>query len=83
MKEIRVYVVNLDDYDGDSCLTTIHHTEFMAIAEELGTVYSLKGFETDINNGWLSLHNAFIRFVEVECFESINSEEFEIPKASV
>lgn len=83
MKEIRVYVVDCNDYEGCGCLTTMHHEEFMAIAEELGTVYSLKGFETTINNSWLSLDNAFIRFVEVECEESINFEDFEIPKSSI
>lgn len=83
MQEIRVYVVNCDNYEGGGCLATMHHEEFMAIAEELGSVYSLKGFETEINNDWLSLDNAFIRFVEVECAESINFEEFGIPKSYV
>lgn len=83
MKEIRVYVVNLDNYFGDASLLTIHHEEFMSIAEDFGTVYSLKGFEIDVNNDWLSLDNCFIRFIEVECDESIDFEEFKVPKVRI
>ena len=79
MKEIRVYVVNCDKYEGCEDLQAISNLRFIEIAEEQGTVYSLKGFETDVNEDWLGLDNAYIRFIEVECAESINFEEWNIP----
>lgn len=51
----------------------------MDLAEEQGTVYSLKGFESDYNNDCVDTINTYIRFIEVECAESINFEEWNIP----
>jgi hypothetical protein len=79
MKEIRVYVVNCDNYEGCEDLQAISNLRFIEIAEEQGTVYSLKGFENNVNADWLGLDNAYIRFIEVECAESINFEEWAIP----
>lgn len=79
MNEIRVYVVNCDNYEGCEDLREVSNLRFIEIAEEQGTVYSLKGFENDVNEGWLGLDNAYIRFIEVECAESINFEEWAIP----
>lgn len=79
MKEIRVYVVNCDNYEGCEDLQAISNLRFIEIAEEQGLVYSLKGFEYDVNADWLCLDNAYIRFIEVECAESINFEEWAIP----
>lgn len=79
MKEIRVYVVNCDNYKGCEDLQAVSNLRFIEIAEEQGCVYSLKGFENDVNEDWLGLDNAYIRFIEVECAEGINFEEWKIP----
>lgn len=50
MKEIRVYVINTELYEQDIDVTSISDEEFMDIAEELGSVYSLKGFEKAFNS---------------------------------
>ena len=83
MKEIRVYGVNCDNYEGCEDLESISNLRFIEIAEEQGSVYSLKGFENDVNTGWLWLNNAYIRFIEVECAESINFEEWNIPSVKL
>lgn len=79
MKEIRVYVVSCDNYEGCEDLQTISNLRFIEIAEEQGNVYSLNVFETSYNNDWLDTINTYIRFIEVECAESINFEEWSIP----
>ena len=79
MKEIRVYVVNCDNYEGCEDLLAVSNLRFIEIAEEQGSVYSLKGFENDVNADWLGLDNAYIRFIAVECTESIDFEEWAIP----
>jgi hypothetical protein len=79
MKEIRVYVVNCDLYDGKEYILEMTNEQFMDLAEEQGTVYSLNVFETSYNNDWLDTINTYIRFIEVECAESINFEEWKIP----
>ena len=57
-RNFRVYVVNCDLYDGD--LYNLSNEEFMDIAEEQGSVYSLAGFQYAYNQD-----NLFIRFIEV------------------
>ena len=79
MKEIRVYVVNCGLYDGEEFISEMTNEQFMAIAEEQGGVYSLKGFERDYNDEYIGSAFTFIRFIEVECAESINFEEWTIP----
>lgn len=79
MKEIRVYVVSCDLYDGEEYIPEMTNEQFMDLAEEQGNVYSLNVFETSYNNDWLDTINTFIRFIEVECAESINFEEWAIP----
>lgn len=82
MKEIRVYAVSCDNYDGDKDLTTISNEEFMSIAESQGNVWSLMGFQLNWNHWECYCPDAtssYLRFIEVECSESINFEEWEIP----
>lgn len=79
MKEIRVYVVDVDLYDGDTCLDYLTDYEFMEVAEEKGSVYSLRGFQYDYNQDNISSIHTIIRFIEVECSESINFEQWNIP----
>lgn len=66
MKEIRVYVVNAELYDGEKWIQELSNKEFIAIAEEQGTIYSLKGFENDYNDDCVDTINTFIRFIKVE-----------------
>lgn len=47
-KEVRYYVVNLDDVDYDVTKT---EELFMAEAEKQGKVYSQAGFQSAFNNG--------------------------------
>ena len=63
MKEIRVYVVNCDLYDGDLC--NLSNEEFMDIAEEQGSVYSLAGFQYDYNQDNICSGCTIIRFIEI------------------
>lgn len=79
MKEIRVYVVDVDLYDGDTYLDYLTDYEFMEVAEEMGSVYSLRGFQYDYNQDNISSIHTIIRFIEVECAESINFEQWNIP----
>lgn len=83
MKEIRVYVVSAYDYEGDEIITELSNDDFMELAENQGNVYSLNAFETSYNNDWLDTINTFIRFIEVECAESINFEEWDIPSVKL
>lgn len=79
MREIRVYVVDLGEYQGDKNVYSLGNLEFMQEAERQGNVYSLRGFENDYNYDFINTSNSIIRFVEVECKESINFEEWAIP----
>ena len=44
-KQIRVYMMEVDDKGSDD----YSNEEFMTLAEEQGTVYSLKGFQDAFN----------------------------------
>lgn len=82
MKEIRVYAINYEHYDGDKDLMTISNEDFMSIAEGQDNVWSLMGFQACWNLWDMTCpdpHSFYIRFIEVECEESINFEEWEIP----
>lgn len=82
MKEIRVYVVNCDNYEGCEDLREVSDLRFIEIAEEQGGVWSLMGFQTNWNdwsNTCPDAESTYIRFIEVECAESINFEERTIP----
>lgn len=82
MKEIRVYVVNCDNYEGCEDLQAVSDLRFIEIAEEQGNVWSLMGFQTNWNDWGRTCPDAestYIRFIEVECAESINFEEWAIP----
>ena len=67
IKEMRVYVVDLNDIEKDlGSSETIPNNEFMDIAEAQGNVFTLKGFENSINTEELNLNNCFIRFIVVD-----------------
>lgn len=64
MKELRVYVVDIDIVEEQTGLIT--NEIFMDLAEKQGTVYSLKGFELAFNYQELNTATDMIRFIEVE-----------------
>lgn len=65
MKEIRVYAINCDMYEGEVLIQELSDDKFMDIAEEQGLVYSLEQFAYDYNNEYMDNWNTFIRFIEV------------------
>ena len=64
MKELRVYVVDVDILEEQTC--SITDDVFIELAEKQGTVYSLKGFELAFNYQELNTSTDIIRFIEVE-----------------
>ena len=60
-KEKRVYVINASECDDFRDWEQLGEEEkIMTKAEELGTVYSLEGFQEAINNEDLDLSNSWI-----------------------
>lgn len=63
-KELRVFVVDVDQADDDFNKDCDDET-FMTQAEMNGSVYTLGGFQEAFNNNEVSTDNAFIRIIEV------------------
>ena len=60
-KETKVYIINCNsNFDFREKEKYNDYDTIMTKAEELGTVYSLQGFQKAINNEELSLSNSFI-----------------------
>jgi len=61
-KETRVYVLDCstNDFDFRGKELAGDYEAIMTEAEKRGTVYSLEGFENDINDEELDLNNSFI-----------------------
>lgn len=51
--EVRVYLIDLHQAIGNFIPTTLSQEEFITIAEEQGTVYSLDGFSKAYNTNQL------------------------------
>lgn len=72
MKELRVYVINIEDVDFERQMpvnTTVEELsdeDFIEIAEEQGLVYTLNGFTQAFNNENINSSTDIIRFIEVE-----------------
>ena len=72
MKELRVYVINIEDVDFERQMpvnTTVEELsdeDFIGIAEEQGLVYTLNGFTQAFNNENINSSTDIIRFIEVE-----------------
>ena len=67
--ETRVFVVNLDLlHEHQNARGYMHLTEeeFMTLAEEQGSVYSVPGFEEAFNNNFISTENCVIKVIEVD-----------------
>lgn len=65
MKEMRVYVIDTYLIEEENAINYTDN-DFMEVAERLGTVFTLKGFENAFNNEELNTHVDYIRFIEVE-----------------
>lgn len=72
MKELRVYVINIDEVDFESEMPvniTVSQTldeKFMNIAEKQGGVYTIQGFQNAFNEEKINTAVDVIRFIEVE-----------------
>lgn len=72
MKELRVYVINIEDVDFERQMpvnTTVEELsdkDFIEIAEEQGLVYTLNGFTQAFNDQDINSSIDIIRFIEVE-----------------
>ena len=72
-KEIRVYLVDIDDTDEVNAEVNpespyFRERAFMNTAEKYGLVYSLLGFQKAVNNSELDYYGRYyIYFKEVEC----------------
>lgn len=65
MKEFRVYVVDVHS-DTDELIPLLSDQEFMNVAEDNGTVYTLQGFQHAYNKDLINSSEEFIRIIEVE-----------------
>ena len=64
---IKVYVINLDMLDDVMGSDDYSDEDFMSIAEEQGTVYTLKGFQNAFNyEEYPSPVNCYLRFIKME-----------------
>lgn len=75
-KEVRVYIISIDiveeKYPELDNISNITNEEFMDMAEEEGTIYSLNNFQFQWNNNseFMPLADySYIRFIEVETQE--------------
>lgn len=75
-KEVRVYLISTEiveeKYPELDSINNISDEEFMDMAEEEGTVYSLKGFQEQWNHYGYEMATpdySYIRFIEVETQE--------------
>lgn len=60
--ETRVYLIDCYDRDTDS----MADEEFMKIAKEAGTEYSLEGFQEAFNYGDVNAFTDIIRFINIK-----------------
>jgi len=65
MEDIRIYGVNIYNYDliEDINLLECSNEEFITLAEQMGLVWTLKGFQEDFNNDDIIAQALFIRIL--------------------
>lgn len=73
MKELRVYVIDIEEIDDDFLdnmgidqSVQLNDKDFITVAEEQGNVYTLKGFAQAFNDQDINSSTDIIRFIEVE-----------------
>lgn len=60
-KETRIYMIEVDEKGSDDYT----NEEFMTLAEEQGTIYSLKGFQDEFNYTDNISTNYYIRILNI------------------
>lgn len=64
---VRAYIINLDKLDDVKGSDDYSDEDFMNIAEEQGTVYTLKGFQDAFNyEESITPFNCYLRFIKTE-----------------
>lgn len=73
MKELRVYVIDIEEIDDDFLdnmgidqSVQLNDKDFITVAEEQGNVYTLNGFAQAFNDQDINSSTDIIRFIEVE-----------------
>lgn len=73
MKELRVYVIDIEEIDDDFLdnmgidqSVQLNDEDFITVAEEQGNVYTLNGFAQAFNHQDINSSTDIIRFIEVE-----------------
>lgn len=80
-KELRVYMLKIDLMSMEELTSqpiyTADDDAFITLCETHGCIYSLKGFEEEVNLGRLEcFSDVYIRFIEVEVYD-LNHELFD------
>jgi len=66
-KELRVYAVDIADFEEDEDHYNVSDERFIELAEKAGTVWSLKGFQNAFNSDECpSPYDSYIRIIEVD-----------------
>lgn len=63
--EIRVYGIDVQNYEVNDLVCDWDDEKFMAKAEEQGNVWSLTGFEDAFNEGIINQSNLIIRIYKI------------------
>ena len=63
MKEIKVYLVDLTKIEYNTSPRYWDDEQFITVAEEQGSVYSLEGFQNAYNNDENNQNNTLLRII--------------------
>ncbi len=63
-KELRVYLVSREQYEGDKEIESLTDLEFIEESERQGNVFSTAGFQQAFNNDEVSPTDCYMRFLE-------------------
>lgn len=63
MKEIRVYLVDIYNFEFDDSPKDWDDEKFMSESEIQGNVYTLEGFQDTYNDGDINGENSYIRII--------------------
>jgi hypothetical protein len=66
MNDIRLYIIDLDLITEDIHPDSMTNEQFVNEAEKHGLVYTLQGFQQDVNQGLADIMtNNYIRFINI------------------
>ena len=63
MKEIRVYLVDIYNFEFDDSPKDWNNEKFMTESEIQGNIYTLEGFQDAYNDGDINGENSYIRII--------------------